>query len=66
MSEPKCLIHFYDGTGHHCDDDGEPLLGWYWQVAGEDGKPLRDLVGPYRTAHEAEEACARAWLADDS
>ena len=64
MTEPKGLIHHFDGTGDHRDEDGDNRFGFYFQIADEDG-PACGLYGPYSTEQEAEEACVAAWVADD-
>lgn len=64
MTEPQGVLHHFDGTADHYDESGEILLGWYWQVADDDG-PACGLYGPYGSQQDAEEACVEAWLADD-
>ena len=57
-------IHHYfphPETGHvDYDEDGDPYIGWYFQVVGEDGLPVTHLTGPYSSSEEAEEACLKA------
>ncbi len=60
-----CIHHFNfkineDPDGFF-DDDGDPLNGYYFEITDDEGTPLHQMMGPYRTFHEAEEACCHAW-----
>lgn len=46
------------------DDEGDPMNGYYYEILNENGKPLHDIMGPYKTYEEAEEACQNAWSTD--
>ena len=47
------------------DEEGEPYLGFYFQITDIHGIPMSHLMGPYGSAEEAETACKRAWETDD-
>ena len=47
------------------DEEGDPMLGFYFQLVDGDGLPVMGLMGPYKTAEDAEEACHREWMAGD-
>jgi hypothetical protein len=61
MTQPYANIHFFDNTSKFCDVDGEPLVGYYYELMRPDGKPLCGLMGPYGDKAEAEAACNRAY-----
>ena len=70
MPEPlNAHIHHYfphPETGHvDYDDDGDPIIGFYYQIVDLDGEPLSEMMGPYSNAEEAEEACHREWKSGD-
>jgi len=56
-------IHHYSqskATGlYHLDDEGEPLLGWYFDLVDVNDKILVGLTGPYCDAEEAEAAALK-------
>lgn len=53
-------------TGHiDYDEEGDPQLGFYFQILTKDGHPLMSLMGPYGTAEDAEQACHREWVGGD-
>lgn len=57
-------IHEFTAQSNELDDDGDPMLGFYWQIM--DGRqPVSHQMGPYMTALEAESACKRAWERQD-
>ena len=62
-------IHHYfphPETGHiDYDEEGDPIMGWYFQVIDNNGLPLTHLIGPYGSSDEAEEACEKAWATGD-
>ena len=47
------------------DEDGDPILGWYWQIFDSAEKPVSIKMGPYSTPEAAEEACHEAWQTKD-
>jgi hypothetical protein len=49
-------IHHYPLSGHHLDDDGEDLVGYYFVLFTDKGISVTGLIGPYTTGSEAEEA----------
>lgn len=50
-------IHHFDGSS--LDEDGECLLGYYFEITSG------DLMGPYGSQAEAEAACQRAYKTGD-
>ncbi len=41
----------------HLDDDGEPLLGFYYEIVDLHGTAVDGLMGPYGDPVQAERAC---------
>ena len=53
-------------TGHvEYDEDGDPVLGFYFEILDNNGYPISQILGPYIDAEEAEQACHRAWTIGD-
>lgn len=70
MPQPlRANIHHYEPhpiTGeYHRDEDGEPLLGYYYEITDLNGIPLGLPMGPYGTPAECEQACAAAYRRGD-
>ena len=62
------IHHFYPcpTTGAvSYDEDGDPYLGFYFQLVDLNGIALSHLMGPYSSSTEAEEACQWAWENND-
>ncbi len=71
-NEGKCFaeIHFFDKdlkTGEvQVDEVGEELIGHYYQLIEESTDiPISDLVGPYCSNEEAENAAQKAFSEED-
>lgn len=47
------------------DEDGDPILGFYYQLLDDKDEPVSHLMGPYGAAIEAEEAAEKALLTGD-
>ena len=45
----------------HLDEDGDPMIGWYYQFLDIYERPITKLMGPYGTNTEAEKACQKAY-----
>lgn len=71
MNEPTGsakIHHFYPHpvTGDiDYDEDGDPRLGWFFELVNAQDEALSPLIGPYYSAEEAEAACKRAWERGD-
>lgn len=70
MPEPlnANIHHFYPHpqTGYvDYDGEGDPILGFYFQIVDLTGIPISQLMGPYSTAEDAEEACHKDWKSGD-
>lgn len=50
----------YDLHGECNDEEGEPMLGWYWQFVNVDCVPTSEVMGPYGCFDEA--ATAAHWF----
>jgi hypothetical protein len=63
----QALIHSFEvsDTPPYFDDEGDQLLGSYYQFINEDDEPISDLIGPYRTHKDAEKAAQRAYTIGD-
>ena len=54
-------IHYFPASGNFTDEDGEPLIGYYYRFADDFDIPTSVMMGPYNTGLEAEEACQTEW-----
>lgn len=63
MSEPYADIHHFkaENRSEMVDVDGDPMLGWYFQLMEGVNKPLTELVGPYGSHSECEGAALKEW-----
>lgn len=61
MPDPYAQIHHFDHTCGYCDDEGDPLIGYYFEILASDGRQLCRLMGPYGSNEEAERACNCEW-----
>ena len=43
------------------DEEGEPMIGHYYQIIDENENPISQLMGPYSSDDEAANACVKAW-----
>jgi len=59
-AEPYANIHHYDGCTSDTDVDGEPMLGYYFELMNGEGFAVCGLMGPYNDKAEAEAAASRA------
>lgn len=59
------MIHEYDVTSTHLDDEGDPLLGFYFQFTDSDDQPVSNMIGPYSHNKAAERAALRAFHSRD-
>jgi hypothetical protein len=48
------MIHHYNGST--TDQDGEIMLGYYYQFVDVFERPISQLMGPYGSASECQEA----------
>lgn len=55
----SALIHEFDGSTF--DEEGDVLLGFYWQILDFENNILCGLMGPYGLRNEAENACQQAF-----
>lgn len=46
------------------DFEGDPMLGYYYEILDVNKRPLSDLMGPYATAEAAEAACRAEYNSD--
>jgi len=65
MQPPEAFgsIHEFgpDSKGqYHTDEEGEALLGFYFQITDAKGVP-GGMIGPYTSNTDCEEACQKAW-----
>lgn len=62
----SCLIHDYCASQPtQFDEDGDVLLGSYYQFLDEDDYPVGGLIGPYTDTFAAERAAKRAFRLKD-
>jgi hypothetical protein len=66
MKATNALIHVYLPSGPPSfDDDGDLMLGSYYQFIDENDVPVGGLIGPYMDNIAAEEAARRAFKYKD-
>lgn len=64
MQEPSSvMIHEFEANKLpvHLDDEGEQMIGFYFQFVDGANRPLGGLVGPYGHNGAAEEAAQHAF-----
>lgn len=62
MPQPhNIMIHQFvpEGTPYH-DDEGDQMLGFYFQFTDTHDQPVSDLIGPYSKGGDAERAAVHA------
>jgi hypothetical protein len=61
------LIHEFDPNADptYLDDEGDPMIGFYYQFTDEDDQPISELIGPYSYDKAAEKAAMRAYRSND-
>ena len=60
------MIHEFVPTGPpRFDDEGDQMLGFYYQFTDEAEEPINQLVGPYGDHREVERAAMRAFSNGD-
>lgn len=58
----NALIHEFNTDGPvTVDDDGDQMLGYYYQFTDIDDVAIAGLIGPYLRRAEAEQAAQRAF-----
>lgn len=66
MPQPTILIHEFVVSGDpRFDDEGDQMLGFYFQFADQDDQPITHLIGPYQRKGTAEKAAVKAFHARD-
>ena len=56
------LIHEFERHGPpYWDDEGDRMLGFYFQLTDKDDQPVSDMIGPYPYNGDAERAALRAF-----
>ena len=68
MHKPaNLLIHNFIPSANPIlvDEDGDELLGFYYQFTDEYGVPLSGLIGPFSRNEEAEKAALKALELND-
>jgi len=66
MRVVNALIHnFETGCTPVFDEDGEQLLGFFYQFIDEQDLPVTQLIGPYRDKRAVERAAQRAFNRKD-
>ena len=66
MQVHSALIHEFDiKAPPRFDDDGDQMVGFYYQFIDVNEKPVYGLIGPYQRRVEAEHAAQRAFEQHD-
>ena len=59
-------IHeFTPSDAPHYDDEGEEMIGFYYQFIDTDDEPVSAMIGPYINKTEVEKAATRAFHSKD-
>lgn len=63
MSDPYADIHHFNARNKSdmLDVDGDPMLGWYFQLMEGSSVPITELIGPYGSHEECEQAAIQEW-----
>lgn len=63
MPQPhNILIHEFSPTGlAHFDDEGDQMLGFYFQITDKDDEPISEMIGPYVHKWLVEPAARKAF-----
>lgn len=61
MPVQSATIHEFFASPPRFDEEGEILLGFYYQFMDHNDQPLYGLMGPYRHKFEAEGAAQLAF-----
>lgn len=60
------LIHRFEPSASPLyDDEGDEMLGSYFQLTDADGQPVSDMIGPYVQNKAAEKAALHALRTKD-
>lgn len=68
MQQPhNIMIHEFHPTSLpvYIDDEGDQMIGFYFQFTDEDDKPVSAMIGPYSHNKHAEKAALRAFNTKD-
>lgn len=66
MSACNALIHEFDvAKPPILDDDGDQMVGFYYQFTDDADLPVTGLVGPYKWRRDCEKAAIRAFNTKD-
>lgn len=60
-NESYADIHHFDSKSNVLDEDGEPRVGWYFQIMQNAEVALSELMGPYHKRAECEDAAMTEW-----
>lgn len=67
MQQPHNIMIYEflpEGIPHH-DDEGDQMLGFYYQFTDHEDQPVSDLIGPYSQGCDVERAAVRALRSKD-
>ncbi len=66
LAVTDALIHEFDAKQTPCfDDDGDQMIGFYFQFIDGLSRPIGGLIGPYKYKLACEKAAQRAFEARD-
>ena len=67
MSKPcNILIHRFDiDKPAYLDDEGDQMVGFYYQLTDLEDKPITTVIGPYSHNTDAERAALHAFRSKD-
>lgn len=67
MNQPcSILIHeFEPSAAPYYDDEGDQMLGFYFQFTDAEDQPVSDMIGPYSYRKMVEKAALRAFKSKD-
>lgn len=63
ITEAYADIHHFeaDNKAGLVDDDGDTLMGWYFQLMESPQKAITEIFGPYGSRDECELAAGTEW-----
>lgn len=62
MQVSNALVHIFDAQSPpYYDDEGDQMIGCYYQWVDKDENPIGGLIGPYSDSTTAERAAQRAF-----
>lgn len=66
MTVSSAKIHEFEPSGPpYFDDEGDQMIGFYYQWLDENNDPISELIGPYHYQDQVELAATKAFARKD-